>query len=455
MKWMKWINLATLALLIIGGLNVPAATIGGGDMDVVASAFGGADSDGARAFYGFVGLSALWQLIPFLRAWRLGEVDAEADRQLLQPRAVGQLTILEGLARFHAAGQRRRHGAVDILGEGGAQQGRAAALPVGEGQHGRIVAKRRQHRRAGGRAVDLVGNQREVVDIGQPQPDPARQQQRQSQSRQPTPHVDHPAAVPCVILFAASPTRKRLGGWPRRARRRRMSRRTGWGTSVTLRSFSTIRAQAAARKGGDAALAAQLPTMKTAAELAAIPDDRWLSMMSRCVFQAGFSWKVVENKWPGTEEAFWGFSPARCRAMSDEAFDVLLKDSRIIRNGAKVRSVQNNAALVMDLAAEYGSVGKAVGDWPADDYIGLLDLLKKRGDRLGGGAGMMALRFMGRDGWVTSPDMVKALAAEGVIDGAVDSQKSRKAIQAAFSQWAAEEGTPFAHISRILAMSVD
>jgi len=80
MKWMKWINLATLALLIIGGLNVPAATIGGGDMDVVASAFGGADSDGARAFYGFVGLSALWQLIPFLRAWRLGEVDAEADR---------------------------------------------------------------------------------------------------------------------------------------------------------------------------------------------------------------------------------------------------------------------------------------------------------------------------------------------------------------------------------------
>jgi 3-methyladenine DNA glycosylase Tag len=224
---------------------------------------------------------------------------------------------------------------------------------------------------------------------------------------------------------------------------------------VTLRSFAEIRARAADRKGGEAALAALLPTMKTAADLAAIPDDRWLSMMSRCVFQAGFSWKVVESKWPGTEAAFWDFSPARCRAMSDEEFDALLKDSRIIRNGAKVRSVQNNAALVMALAAEYGTVGRAVGDWPADDYIGLLDLLKKRGDRLGGGAGMMALRFMGRDGWVTSPDMVRALAAEGVIDGSVDSQKSRRAIQAAFSQWSAEEGLPFAHISRILAMSVD
>ena len=224
---------------------------------------------------------------------------------------------------------------------------------------------------------------------------------------------------------------------------------------MTLRPFAAIRAQAAARKGGEAALAAQLPTMKTAAELAAFPDDRWLSMMSRCVFQAGFSWTVVEKKWPGTEEAFWGFSPARCRAMSDEEFDALLKDGRIIRNGAKVRSVQNNAALVMDLAAEQGSAARVFATWPADDYIGLLDLLKKRGDRLGGNAGMMTMRFMGRDGWVTSMDMVKALAREGVIDGNHDGQKSRKAIQAAFSGWAAEEGTPFAHISRILAMSGD
>jgi len=224
---------------------------------------------------------------------------------------------------------------------------------------------------------------------------------------------------------------------------------------MALRPFAAIRAQAARRKGGDEALAAQLPTMKTAAALAAIPDDRWLSMISRCVFQAGFSWTVVEKKWPGTGDAFWGFSPARCRAMSDEEFDALLKDGRIIRNGAKVRSVQNNAALLMDLAAEHGSAGRCFADWPSDDYIGMLDLLKKRGDRLGGNAGMMAMRFMGRDGWVTSMDMIKALAAEGVIDGNHDSQKSRKAIQAAFNEWSAESGTPFAHISRILAMSVD
>lgn len=224
---------------------------------------------------------------------------------------------------------------------------------------------------------------------------------------------------------------------------------------MVLTPFADIRARAAARKGGEAALAALLPTIKSADELAAIPDDRWLSMLSRCVFQAGFSWSVVEKKWPGTEAAFWGFSPARCRAMSDEEFDALLKDGRIIRNGAKVRAVQNNAAFLTDLAAEQGSAAAVFARWPADDYVGLLDLLKARGDRLGGGAGMMAMRFIGRDGWVTSPDMVRALTREGVIDGAPDTKKARKAIQAAFSQWSAEAGTPFAHISRILAMSVD
>lgn len=222
-----------------------------------------------------------------------------------------------------------------------------------------------------------------------------------------------------------------------------------------MRSFEEIFDRAAARKGGAAAVEAQLPTLKTPAELAALPDDRWLSMMSRCVFQAGFSWSVVDKKWPGTEEAFWSFSPARCRAMSDEEFDALLKDARIIRNGAKIRSVQNNAAFVMDLAAEHGSAARAFADWPMRDYVGLLDLLKTRGDRLGGGAGMMMLRFMGKDSWVTSPDMVKALALEGVIDGAPDTKKARRATQAAFDAWAEESGRPFAHISRVLAMSVD
>lgn len=220
-------------------------------------------------------------------------------------------------------------------------------------------------------------------------------------------------------------------------------------------AYETLRARAAARKGGEEALAALMPAVKTPAELAAIPDDRWLSMISRCVFQAGFSWSVVDKKWPGFEAAFWDFDPARCRAMDDEAFDGLLKDTRIIRNGAKVRSVQLNAALLMVLAAEHGSAAACFANWPAEDYAGLLEMLKKRGDRLGGGAGAIAMRFMGRDGWVLSPDVVKALVGAGVIDGPVTSKAAQRAIQAAFNAWARESGAPLAHISRTLALSVE
>ena len=78
-KWMKWINLLTLAVLIIGGLNSAAAVIAGPDADVLATLFGGAHSVGMDIAYVLVGLSGLWQLMPFVRAWRLGEAGAEAD----------------------------------------------------------------------------------------------------------------------------------------------------------------------------------------------------------------------------------------------------------------------------------------------------------------------------------------------------------------------------------------
>lgn len=62
---------------------------------------------------------------------------------------------------------------------------------------------------------------------------------------------------------------------------------------------------------------------------------------------------------------------------------------------------------------------------------------------------------MGKDGWVTSQSVVKALTLEGVLDGDPDTKKARRSTQAAFDAWAAESGLPFTHISRILALSVD
>lgn len=75
---MKALNLITLALLIVGGLNWGLVALGGHEMDLVANILGGADSSLARIVYGLVGLSALWQILPWSKALRIGEDRAEA-----------------------------------------------------------------------------------------------------------------------------------------------------------------------------------------------------------------------------------------------------------------------------------------------------------------------------------------------------------------------------------------
>jgi uncharacterized membrane protein YuzA (DUF378 family) len=70
---MKPLNLITLVLLIVGGLNW--GLVGLFNFDLVAAIFGEA-SVLARAVYVLVGLSALWQLIPLAAAFRTDEASA-------------------------------------------------------------------------------------------------------------------------------------------------------------------------------------------------------------------------------------------------------------------------------------------------------------------------------------------------------------------------------------------
>ena len=220
-----------------------------------------------------------------------------------------------------------------------------------------------------------------------------------------------------------------------------------------MRPFDEIFAIAARRKGGADALNARLSKPLSPAELAAIPEDRWLSTMTKCVFQAGFNWKVVENKWDGFETAFHGFDPGRCAFMEDDAFDALLANPAIIRNGAKLATVRENAAFIMELR-DRGGVGKVLGEWPSSDFIGLLDMLKRRGSRLGGATGQYAMRFVGRDSFRLSPDVTARLIAEDVIDKPASSKTALRAVQAAFNSWMEQSGRSLTEISQVLAMSL-
>lgn len=220
-----------------------------------------------------------------------------------------------------------------------------------------------------------------------------------------------------------------------------------------MRSFDEIFAIAADRHGGADALKARLP--KPATDFAAIPDDRVLAQMTRCIFQAGFHWKVIDQKWPGFEETFHGFDPNRCAMIHDEEIDTLLSAPRIVRNPAKVKSVPENAAFILSLAKEHGSAAKAFAAYPQSEYIELLDLLKKKGSRLGGVTGQRVLRNLDLPAFILSNDVLARLKAEGVIDGPATSKKAQQAIQAAFNTWSEESGLSLSEISAVLAMSID
>ncbi len=221
-----------------------------------------------------------------------------------------------------------------------------------------------------------------------------------------------------------------------------------------MRKFAEIWEIAAERKGGDGALEALLTQPKSAEELTKIPDDRWLSKASQMIFNAGFNWKVVETKWPGFEDAFWGFDLDKVAFMHGEDFDKLLGNTAIIRNAMKLHSVQENAVFFQELRAEAGGVGAYFAAQNPEHFNETLETLKKRGSRLGGNSGAYFLRMMGVDSYVMARDVVARLVAEGVVDKTPSSKTAMRQVQNAFNEWSAQSGRSLSEISRVLAFSV-
>jgi 3-methyladenine DNA glycosylase Tag len=223
---------------------------------------------------------------------------------------------------------------------------------------------------------------------------------------------------------------------------------------MTVTAFATILDTARTRHGA-AALEARLPMPKTAEELKATPDDRYLSQMSRRIFHAGLKHSMVDAKWPAFEEVFFGFDLRRVRAMPDEAIETLLGDARLIRHGGKLKSVRDNAASMLDIAGEHGSFGAWLAGWPGTDIVGLWEALAKRFSQMGGNSGPTFLRMVGKDTFILTPAVTTALKHWGAIATPPKNRSDRAAVQAAFNDWAREGGRPLCQLSLILATSVE
>ncbi len=222
----------------------------------------------------------------------------------------------------------------------------------------------------------------------------------------------------------------------------------------SLEPFAQILARAAERKGSEDYVLELAGNSLATELLAEIPDDRWLAAFTKQIFQSGFVWRVVENKWPSFEEVFFQFDIEKMLMMPDEMWEAKCKDERIIRNSKKVMTIKNNAQMIYEIAAEHGSFGKWIASWPQDKITELWAFLKKHGDRLGGNTGPYALRRMGVNTFIISQDNEAYFRGYKLIEGGISSKKNHKIIQQCFNQWHQETQLDYTSLSRILSYSV-
>lgn len=226
------------------------------------------------------------------------------------------------------------------------------------------------------------------------------------------------------------------------------------GTPKSSATFAAIHEAALARLGRDG-LEAHLQVPKTEAELQALPDDRYLSTMSLRIFRAGLKHELVDRKWPAFEETFRGFDPVYCARLFDGDIEALLEDRRLIRHLGKLRAVRANATALLEVARAHDSFGAWVAAWPGSEIVELWAVLAKQFSQLGGNSAPYFLRMVGKDTFVLTDSVVRALIHWAVLEDAPTTRAARAATQRAFNAWAAETARPLCQLSQILARSVD
>lgn len=112
-------------------------------------------------------------------------------------------------------------------------------------------------------------------------------------------------------------------------------------------------------------------------------DSGYLEQLTKAIFQAGFSWRVIRDKWPNFEKAFDGFDIATVAAYGQPDVERLVADAGIVRNRRKIEATVHNARMMLDLSREHGSFHAYLRSLDALDYAGRRKELSHRFRNLG------------------------------------------------------------------------
>jgi len=97
-------------------------------------------------------------------------------------------------------------------------------------------------------------------------------------------------------------------------------------------------------------------------------DAGYLEKITQAVFQSGFSWRVIRQKWPNFQAAFAGFDVDKVAAFTEEDVERLVEDKGIVRNGRKIEATIHNARVCQELIARHGSLHAYLRSMDGQDY---------------------------------------------------------------------------------------
>jgi DNA-3-methyladenine glycosylase I len=113
-------------------------------------------------------------------------------------------------------------------------------------------------------------------------------------------------------------------------------------------------------------------------------DDAYFENMTRVIFLAGLSWRMIDEKWPNFKKAFNNFSIAEVAKFGEENIKRLMNDASIVRNQAKIMAAVNNAKQFQNIKKEHGSFQSYLNKLDkSNNYALVIKELGKKFSRLG------------------------------------------------------------------------
>lgn len=127
-------------------------------------------------------------------------------------------------------------------------------------------------------------------------------------------------------------------------------------------------------------------------------DDGYFENMTRVIFQAGLSWRLIERKWPNFRKAFENFSVSRVAQFGDDNAERLMADEGIVRNRRKISATIHNAKQLLTIKKEFGSFQAYIDTLDKSNNCALvIKELSKRFKHLGPSSARIFLYSVGED----------------------------------------------------------